>query len=157
MKPLSIGIEAAWKRITRFCSYQERCHYETRNKLYTFGLYPDQIEDLLGRLINENYLNEERFSIAFARGKSRIKGWGTQKIEMELRRKHISDWCIKKAIQSLNTEEYFQKAKQVFDKKNKLLEKEKNMLLKTQKLKRFLLSKGYDWNTINKLLQLESS
>jgi regulatory protein len=157
MKPLSIGIEAAWKRITQFCAYQERCHHETRNKLYAFGLYPEQIEDLLGRLINENYLNEERFSISFARGKSRMKGWGTQKIEMELRRKQISDWCIKKAIQSLNMEEYFQKAKQVFDKKKKLLEKEKNMLLKTQKLKRFLLSKGYDWNTINKLLQLESS
>ena len=150
-------MEAAWKRITAYCAYQERCHAETRNKLFSFGLFPDQVEEIIGRLISENYLNEERFALAFARGKCRLKGWGIQKIEMELRRKQISDWCIKQAIQSLNNEEYFQTAKQVFDKKKKLLEKEKNTLLKTQKIKRFLLSKGYDWTTINKLFQDEPS
>lgn len=156
MKPLSIGEDEAWKRITRYCAYQERCHAETRDKLYSYGLYAEQVEELLGKLINENYLNEERFSLAFARGKSRLKGWGTKKIELELKRRHVSDWCIKRAIQSLDQLEYNQTAMRLLEKKRALLHKEKNPKLKEQKLKRYLLSKGYDWQTIGSLMQNES-
>jgi regulatory protein len=157
MKPLSIGEDEAWKRITRYCAYQERCHAETRDKLYSYGLYAEEVEALLGKLINENYLNEERFSLAFARGKSRLKGWGSKKIENELKRRHVSDWCIKRAIQSLDQIEYIQTATRILEKKRALLHREKNPILKIQKLKRYMLSKGYDWKTINTLLQEEAN
>jgi regulatory protein len=153
MKPLSIGEDEAWKRITRYCAYQERCHSETRDKLYTYGLYAEQVEELLGRLISENYLNEERFSLAFARGKSRLKGWGTKKIELELKRRQVSEWCVRRAIQSLDQGEYNQAAKKVMEKKKALLDREKNPKIKLQKLKNFMLGKGYDWQTISMLLQ----
>jgi regulatory protein len=156
MKPLSIGEDEAWKRITRYCAYQERCHTETRDKLYSYGLYAEQVDELLGKLINENFLNEERFSLAFARGKSRLKGWGSKKIETELKRRHVSDWCIKRAIQSLDQLEYIQTATRIMEKKRALLHKEKNPKLKVLKLKRYMLSKGYDWQTIGSLMQDES-
>lgn len=157
MRPLSIGEDEAWKRITRYCAYQERCHAETRDKLFSYGLYAEQVEELLVKLISENYLNEERFSIAFARGKSRLKGWGTQKIEAELKRRRVSDWCIKQAIQSMDQGEYTQTAMKILEKKRALLHREKNPKLKIQKLKRYMLSKGYDWQTISRLMQEESA
>ena len=68
--------EQAWQKIKHYCAYQERSHYEAKQKLYSFGLYSNEVEDLLSRLIEEDYLNEERFAEQFAGGKFRMKQWG---------------------------------------------------------------------------------
>ncbi|MEX0635306.1 MAG: RecX family transcriptional regulator, partial [Ferruginibacter sp.] len=62
MRQLNIGIDKAWQKIKYYCGYQERSHTETRDKLYGFGLYKQEVEGLLSRLIEEDYLNEERFA-----------------------------------------------------------------------------------------------
>ena len=85
----------ALKKIKHYCAYQERCHSEVKEKLYSFGLYKQQVENILSKLIEDNYLNEERFAIAFAGGKFRMKHWGRKKIEYELRQKQVSTFCIK--------------------------------------------------------------
>jgi regulatory protein len=104
MKPLNIGTEAAWTKITRFCAYQERCHWETRQKLFGYGLYEEQVDELLSKLIDENYLNEERFAMQFANGKSNLKGWGRIKFQQELRKRKVSEWCINEALTNLNND-----------------------------------------------------
>jgi regulatory protein len=67
-------------KIQRYCAYQERSHQEVRNKLYSFGLYSDEVDNLLTDLITDGFLNEERFAKAFAGGKFRMKKWGRIKI-----------------------------------------------------------------------------
>ena len=84
------GSEKALQKIRQFCSYQERTHQEVKDKLYGYGLYKKDVELLLTQMIEENYLNEERYAIAFAGGKFRIKKWGKIKIASELRIKKIS-------------------------------------------------------------------
>ena len=73
MERKNIGTEKALQKIKHFCSYQERSHQEVKEKLYSFGLYKADVELLLSQMIEENYLNEERFAIAFAGGRFRIK------------------------------------------------------------------------------------
>ncbi|HRD43896.1 MAG TPA: RecX family transcriptional regulator, partial [Ferruginibacter sp.] len=106
MYRLNIGKEKAWQKIKHYCAYQERSHKEVKEKLYGFGLYKAEVELLLTQLIEENYLNEERFATAFAGGKFRMKQWGRQKIKYELKQKQVSDYCIKKALAAIDGEQY---------------------------------------------------
>src|SRR5213082_1811867 len=92
-----IGKEQALQKLKHYCGYQERSHVEAIEKLYSFGLYKQEVEECISRLIEEDYLNEERFAMAYARGKFRMKRWGKIKIRYALKEKAVSDYCINKA------------------------------------------------------------
>ena len=102
MQQKNIGIEKGLQKIKYFCSYQERSHQEVKEKLYSFGLYKYEVEALVAQCIEENYLNEERYALAFAGGKFRINNWGRLKIKFALKQKRISEYCIKLALNSID-------------------------------------------------------
>jgi len=137
-----------------WCAYQERCQQEVRDKLYEYGLKTDDVENIIVQLINENFVNEERFAIAFAGGKFRIKKWGRVKIKMELKAKRVSDYCIKKGMAQIDDAEYINVLKRLLALKSKLIT-EKNHLKKKQKLVRYALGKGYEQDLIFDLLNSE--
>src|ERR1700741_430415 len=72
--------KVALGKAENYCAYQERSQQEVREKLYEWGVYPSVIERIVSKLIENNFLNEERFAIAYATGKLRQKGWGRNKI-----------------------------------------------------------------------------
>jgi len=86
--------QQALPKAKNYCAYQERCHSEVKDKLYGFGLNKNETEQIISTLIEENYLNEERFAISFAGGHFRIKNWGRIKIKIALKQKKVSDYCI---------------------------------------------------------------
>src|SRR5207342_2666577 len=90
-----ISGEKALQKLKHFCGYQERSHADVKRKLYSMGIPKKEAEQLISRLIEEEYLNEERFAKQFASGKSRSKGWGRQKIRYELRTRGVSDHNIR--------------------------------------------------------------
>src|SRR5690349_1101603 len=92
--------------ILHYCKYQERCHSEVRNKLYELGFNTVEVEEQLAGLIETGVLNEERFARAFARGRFRMKQWGKEKIKQQLKLRKVSDYCIKKAMQEIDGDEY---------------------------------------------------
>ena len=104
---LNLTPAQAWEKIKPYCAYQERCHSEVKEKLSGYGLHRPDVEQLMSRLIEENYLNEERFAIAYASGHARIKKWGKVKITHGLRQKGVSAFCIKKALNEIDMDEYF--------------------------------------------------
>jgi regulatory protein len=108
---------AAAEKMRNWCAYQERSQNEARQKLYEFRLEPEITESIIIELINENYLNDERFAMAFASGKFRIKQWGKIKIKMGLRQHKISDYCIKKALESIGDTDYEKALVKVIEKK----------------------------------------
>lgn len=144
MQVKNIGTEKAWQKIKHYCAYQERSHAETRDKLYKFGLYKQEVEALLAQLIEENYLNEERYAIAFAGGHFRTKQWGRVKINHGLSQKKVSAYCIKKALASIDDREYEQCLQKLASAKLATLQAEKNILIKKTKLQNYLLQKGYE-------------
>ena len=148
MRPSNIGVEKAWQKIKHYCGYQERSHAETRDKLYGFGLYKAEVEELLSRLIEENYLNEERYAMAFAGGKFRMKQWGRVKIRYELQQKRVSAYCIKKALASIKEDDYEKTLQKLAADKLRLLKGEKNHFVKKTKLRNYLMQKGYEPNLI---------
>jgi regulatory protein len=148
----NIGCEAAFRKIKHFCAYQERAHAEVKQKLYGYGLYKNDVELLISQLIEENYLNEERFAIAFAGGKFRIKQWGKTKIKYELSQKQVSAYCIKKAIASISDEDYEKTLLKLATEKLKTLQGETNIFTKKSKLQNYLVGKGYEFGLVSKIV-----
>jgi len=147
-----IGKDQALQKLKHYCGYQERCHAEAREKLYGFGLYKPEVEEIISRLIEEDYLNEERFATAFAGGKFRMKGWGRIKIMEALKEKRISDYCIKKAMREIDEPRYNASLEKFATAKWKSLKSEKNLFIKMRKTQVHLLQKGYELHLINSFL-----
>lgn len=137
-----------------WCAYQERCQQEVRDKLYGYGLKTDDVENLIAQLINENFVNEERFSKAYAGGKFRIKKWGRIKIKQELKARRISDYCIQKGLAEIDEIDYTKTLKNLLAKKAKEL-KEKSPIKKKYKLVRYAVGKGYEQDIIFSLVNRE--
>lgn len=153
MQPLHIGLDKALQKIRHYCAYQERNHLEVKDKLYSFGLYKDEVEAMLMQMIEENYLNEERYAIAFAGGKFRMKNWGKSKIKYELKLRQVSDYCIKKALSSIEEDAYQEALDKLLADKLKTLRSEKNIFTKKKKLQSYLLQKGYETSLITERLK----
>ena len=148
----NIGTEKAFQKAKYYCAYQERSHAEVKKKLYGFGLYKNEVEILLSQLIEENYLNEERFAIAFAGGKFRIKQWGKTKIKYELKLRQIGDYNIKKALSQIEEEDYLKTLQKLAAEKLATLKSEKNIFIRKSKLQNYLVGKGYEFNLIGEIL-----
>ncbi len=142
----------ALQKAKHYCAYQERSHAEVKDKLYGFGLYKNDVEHIISTLIEENYLNEERFAIAFAGGHFRSKQWGRVKIKYQLKQKQVSDYCIKKALKTINEDDYLQTLQKLFEEKLKTLKSEKNIFIKKRKLQDFLLQKGFEVDLVRGLI-----
>lgn len=142
-------------RASSFCAYQERTQQEVRDKLYGEGVNKDVIEETIVRLIEENFLNEERFAKAYAGGKFRMKKWGRLKIKNNLKRKGLSDYCIRKGMQEIEEKDYEKTLEDLLEKKSAEI-KVKNRLLQKNRLSRYLIGKGYEaelvWEKINEYL-----
>jgi regulatory protein len=147
--------EQAYVKIRHYCAFQERTHVEVKKKLSTYGINWTTANELVSKLIEEGFLNEERFARSFAGGKFRMKGWGRKKIEMELKMRQVSAYSIKKAIsEEIDPEDY---EKTLF----KLLEKKWNSLkspgdtsyTKQAKTRQYLLARGYENEWISRIMK----
>lgn len=153
MEKQSLTPDQAFQKIKQYCAYQERCHSEVKEKLYSFGLYKKEAEEILSKLVEENYLNEERFAIQYAGGKFRMKQWGRVKIKYSLKQKQVSEYCIKKALAAIPDTEYSKALQKLFDQKLKTLRSEKNIFIKKRKLQDYLLYKGYESGLVKELVE----
>jgi regulatory protein len=145
--------EQAWQKIKQYCAYQERSHYETKQKLYSFGLYSDEVEGLLSRLIEEDYLNEERFAEQFAGGKFRMKQWGKVKITYELKQKQVSSYNIRRALQSIADGDYTATLQKLAAAKWQQLRGEQ-YIARQAKARSYLLQKGFEPALVQKAIQM---
>ena len=144
--------DEALQKAKQYCAYQERCHSEVKEKLYSLGMNKNEVDELLSELISDNYLNEERFAIQFAGGKFRIKQWGRIKIKYGLKQKQVSDYCIKKALKAIDENDYQKTAEKLFEQKLRTLKAEKNSFIKKRKLQDHLLQKGFETEIVSKLI-----
>jgi len=156
MKPIS-SLKEAQKKIEHFCAYQERCHEEVIAKLRSMRMEQDEIDQIMVHLINDNYINEERFACSFARGKHRIKHWGKIRIVNELKFKKISQTLINIALKEITSEEYNTTFHTLADRHWDSIQ-ETNILKKRKKFCDYLLRRGFESNLIfEKVKELENS
>ena len=139
--------EQALQKLKHYCAYQERSHSEVKEKLYNLGIRKNEHDGIIASLIEEDYLNEERFAIAFAGGKFRMKQWGRTKIKYELRQRQVSDYSIKKALQQIKENEYSATLKKLAKEKLASL-KDEQQLIRKKKTMDYLLQKGFEMELV---------
>jgi len=152
-KRTALSLEQALQKARHYCGYQERCHRDVQEKLYSFGLRKADVERALATLIEENYLNEERFAVQYAGGHFRLKSWGRVRIRYELKQKQVSDYCIKRGLATIGEEEYERALEKLARDRAEALADEPNAFVRRQKLQDFLLRKGYEQDKIMSTLQ----
>ena len=130
-------------KAANFCAYQERTHKEVRNKLHELEIIGDESEVIITWLIENNYLNEERFARLFAGSKFRQKKWGRIKIRQELKMRGVSDYCLKAGMSEIDGDDYMVTLQEIIEKKSKDI-KDSNKLIIKQKLVKFALSRGFE-------------
>lgn len=148
MNASSLTPEQALQKIRHYCAYQERCHSEVKEKLYGFGLHKPDVEKIIGSLIEDDFLNEERYAIQFTGGHFRMKKWGKVKIKYALQQKKVSEYCIKKALNTIDEDDYAQALAALISQKLKTLKAQKNMFIRKRKLQDFLTQKGFESDLI---------
>ena len=142
-------------KLEYYCSYQDRCHKEVEDKLYSFSVSQSEKDEILTYLIENNFINEERFAQSFVRGKHNYKFWGKNRIVNELKFRNISSRIITIALKEIPEETYLENFHQLAEKHwNNITERKGQK--KNKKFVDFLLRKGYETNLIyEKLNELE--
>ncbi|MEZ5015078.1 MAG: RecX family transcriptional regulator [Chitinophagales bacterium] len=135
--------EKILNKLRHYCAYQERCHEEVRSKLLELKVYGDALEEIIGTLISENFLNEERFAKLYAGGKFRMKQWGREKILGELKKRKISDYCIRKGMAEIEEEDYLHTLDTLI-KKHLKKHKPDGPYIAKNKTAKYLISRGYE-------------
>jgi regulatory protein len=134
-------------KLQKYCAYQERCHQEVRSKLLSLKIYGDELEEIIAELISDNFLNEERFARTYARGKFRMKMWGRNKIKQHLKVKRVSSYCIKKAMEEIDEEEYIETLNSVLRKKIDMHDNLKPLLAKDKAIQ-YAISRGFETSIV---------
>ena len=141
--------EQALQKLKHYCTYQERSHYEVIQKLWELAVKKSDHDEIIASLIDDDYLNEERFAIQYAGGKFRMKEWGKKKILYGLREKKVSDYSIKKALAAIDEEDYMKVLSKLAEEKFSSLKTEQHMERKKKTID-YLIQKGYEYELVNK-------
>jgi regulatory protein len=144
--------EQALQKIKQYCTYQERCHKEVKEKLYSYGLHKSDTEKIVADLIENDFLNEERFAIQFAGGKFRMKQWGRKKIQYELQQKGVNTYSTKVALKELDQSDYSDTLHKLASVKWESLATE-HPLTRQAKTQSYLMQKGFEPDLISKAIK----
>lgn len=137
------SLKEATRKLEGYCAYQERCHKEVIAKLREMRMTPQAIDQIVAHLIQENYLNEERFAKSFARGKFNIKKWGRNRIVAELKQRQISKYNIKTALKEIDDDQYLASLDLLAEKRLGAI-REIDKQKRRRKLADYLLYRGWE-------------
>ncbi len=145
---ISNYLKQVFIKVSKYCAYQERTHQEVRTKLKEYHCYGDDAEEVIVALIEDNFLNEERFAKSFARGKFRFKNWGKVKIKYELKMRGLSKYCINSGLSEIPQDEYEATITALIEKKKESLTHE-TLFAQKGKIMQYLTQKGYEQDIIS--------
>lgn len=155
MSKESFTLEEATRKLEGYCAYQDRCHKEVVKKLRKMGMIPLAIDSIVSQLIKDNYLNEERFSKSFARGKFNIKKWGKRRIIAELKARDISKYNIQSGLKEIDEHQYLETFNTLARKRLEQI-KDTDKQKKKKKLADYLLYRGWEshlvYDKVNELV-----
>jgi len=140
-------------KIAKYCAYQERCVKDVRDKLKTFDIPQKEKDEILDYLLDNRFVNDERFAKSFVRGKINQSGWGVNKIRFHLIQKGIDKEIIDEALGQTDKETYRQRLIDILKTKSKTV-KAANDFEKKRKLAAYAMQKGFEGNLVWDILKI---
>jgi regulatory protein len=139
--------EQALQKLRFYCRYQQRCQSELKEKLFELGINKKDHDELMSELVKENCVSDERFAIAFASGRFKMKQWGRKKIQKGLNEKRVSHEIAQKALEQINKKEYMTMLNKLAKERYTSL-KHEQYLVRKKKTMDYLIQKGYEVDLI---------
>ena len=144
--------EETKQKLVNYCVYQDRCHAEVEQKMREFVLIPEAKEEILLYLMKENYLNEERFTRSYIRGKFNIKHWGKTKIKIHLKQKGITEKLINRCYDEIHEDDYLKTVKRLYENYESKLKGLKDYQKKSKTIT-YLRSRGFEYEVILQVIE----
>ena len=137
-------------RLQKLCSKAEYCSSDVyRKALKALEGDAEAASRMVASLVEDRYVDDARYAEAFAREKAGLQGWGPVKIRFQLRDKGISEEAIGAALGEVEPEKAAQKLERLLAAKARTLEGDPRFRLKMLK---FGLSRGYEYDTVEEVL-----
>ena len=138
--------------MAKYCAYQERCVKDVRDKLKTYDILQEDREKILDYLLDNRFVNDERFAKSFVRGKINQSGWGLNKIRFHLMQKGVAKDLIDEALKQTDEEDYRQRLIDIITAKAKTV-KAANDFERKRKLAAYAMQKGFESNLVWEVLK----
>ena len=139
-------------KMAKYCAYQERCVTDVRDKLNTYDIPEEEKSKILDFLLDNRFVNDERFAMSFVRSKVNQSGWGVNKIRFHLIQKGIDKEIIDEALGQTDEEVYRQRLIDILMTKSKTL-KAANDFEKKRKLAAYAMQKGFEGDLVWEVLK----
>ena len=144
--------DQAFDKMAKYCAYQERCVKDVRDKLKTFDIAQEERDKILDYLLDNRFVNDERFAKSFVRGKINQSGWGLNKIRFHLVQKGIAKETIDEAFEQTDEEVYRQRLIDILKTKSKTVKAE-NDFEKNRKLAAYAMQRGFEGDLVWEVLK----
>jgi regulatory protein len=144
-------INTALNKAMALCASREYCSEDIRVKLDSWGINNPDADNIVSKLIRENFINDKRYAEAFVKDKYHHNKWGKVKITAQLRAKRIGAEYIESALATLDEDKYRQTIRDILASHRKFI-KTKNQFDLKGKLLRFGLSKGFESHLLYDIL-----
>lgn len=146
-----LNFEQGLQRAAGLCNQSEHCVADITEKLLRWGVSREDSDRIIDRLIDEKYIDESRYALAYVRDKVRFSHWGRVKIKSMLRMLRISEQDISNAFDSFDEDEYLGVLEGVIESKRKTLPEAESYASRV-KLIRFALQRGFEMHEIAKFI-----
>jgi regulatory protein len=145
------GFAQALRKAADYCAAGEHCESDIRQKLYAWGVHQSVSDKVITQLVDQGFVNNLRYAMAFAQGKLRLFHWGKQKISAELRQKRLPNEIISQVLDEIDETEYQECIQKLINKKMRELKSDTRE--SRNKIARFLIGKGFEPDLVFSLLK----
>lgn len=148
-------VSQALSKAMDYCARSEKATFDVRNKIIQWGLNSDDADQVIGHLIEQDFLNESRFSKAYAKDKLIFNKWGKNKIKAGLFSKYVSEYSIAEALESLDPIEYQNICESLVNSRlvKELKRSNGDNYIANQKTIQYVMSKGFEYPLIEKIIE----
>ena len=145
--------QEAYLQLAAVCAQAEHCEQEMRDKMKRWEIDAAVQDSIIARLVEERYIDNERFARAFVKDKIRYNKWGRRKVQQALWTKRIDGDIQQRVLDEIDEKEYLDVLVPLLKQKRKTTKANSDYEL-NQKLVRFALSRGFDFSIIRQCLQV---
>lgn len=140
-----------YNRAATYCSKSEHCKYDVIQKLFEWKIDQEEHEEIISRLVEERFIDEKRYAIAYVKDKFAFNKWGRVKISMMLKAKRIGSADIDEALSYIDDDKYLETLKNLISQQRPKVKAKSDYELNA-KLFKFALSHGYESGIISSLM-----
>ena len=146
--------QEAYLQLAALCAQAEHCEQEMRDKMKRWEIDEMAQNRIIQRLVEERYVDNERYARAFVKDKIRYNKWGRRKVQQALWMKRIDNDIQQRVLDEIDDKEYLDVLRPLLKQKRKSIKAESDYEL-NQKLVRFALGRGFTFDIIRQCIQVD--